>query len=58
MNPRFLARDRELEAKGVVQIKHKIPYSDVTSLSADELQVFVSAGDALEFGHTPLCQCD
>jgi len=52
MNPVFLALDRELEAKGVVQFKHKIPYSDVTSLSASELQVFVGAGDALEFGHT------
>lgn len=52
MNPIFLVLDRELEAKGVVQLKHKIPYSDVTSLTAGELQVVVGAGDALEFGHT------
>jgi SAM-dependent methyltransferase len=52
VNPIAFAVDPELEAKGVVQIKYRIPYSDLTSLSDDERRRYTDKGEPLAFGHT------
>jgi SAM-dependent methyltransferase len=51
-NPVMYTLDIELEAKGILQMKYTLPYSDLTSLSAKELAERISTGEALEFGHT------
>jgi hypothetical protein len=44
--------DAELADAGVLQVRHPLPYSDLTSLRADERQAYVEAMQPLEFGHT------
>lgn len=53
MNPVFYIFDRKLmDEQGVLQIRHSLPYSDLTSLSSASLQEIQEAGWPLEFGHT------
>ena len=52
VNPCEFIFDRERIEQGEFVIRHALPYSDVTSLTEDELQVYLDNGDALEFGHT------
>ncbi len=40
------------EEKGVLEVKHKIPYSDLESLNEAELNKIIEAGEPLEFSHT------
>jgi hypothetical protein len=42
----------ELANQGILQVKHTLPYSDLTSLSAEERQKLMDKGEPLEFGHT------
>jgi len=49
MNPVFYLFDWELEEKGVLQVKHSIPYSELDYSSEEEI---LRSGIALEFGHT------
>ena len=51
-NPVLYSVDQKLEAEGIVQLVHTIPYSDVTSRSPEDLANFVASGETLEFGHT------
>jgi SAM-dependent methyltransferase len=51
-NPVMYTLDVELEAKGILQMKYSLPYSDLTSLTSDELARRIDTGEALEFGHT------
>jgi SAM-dependent methyltransferase len=51
-NPAIYLFDRELWERGILQVKHKLPYSDLDSLSAEERQRYIDAGDPLEFSHT------
>ena len=44
--------DRELYAKGVLQVKYALPYSDLTSISEAERNVYIAKNEPLEFGHT------
>ncbi|UKS27941.1 class I SAM-dependent methyltransferase [Paenibacillus sp. HWE-109] len=49
MNPVFYLFDWELEEKGILQVKHSIPYSELDYSSEEEI---MRSGIALEFGHT------
>lgn len=49
MNPVFYLFDWELEEQGVLQVKHKLPYSDLDYATVEEL---AKSGMAVEFGHT------
>jgi SAM-dependent methyltransferase len=51
-DPVLFTTDLELEKQGVAQLAHAIPYSDVTSLGAEERQRLVDAGEPLSFGHS------
>jgi SAM-dependent methyltransferase len=51
-DPVLFAIDTELEKQGIAQLKHAIPYSDVTSLGEEERRRFLEAGEPLAFGHT------
>lgn len=50
MNPVFYMFDWDMQERGVLLAKHRIPYSDLDYLSAAELQDLGCR--ALEFGHT------
>ena len=51
-DPILFAIDPELEKQGVAQLKYKIPYSDVTSLTDEERRRYTDKGEPLTFGHT------
>ena len=51
-NPvRYLFED-ERTLNGVLEIRHSIPYSDVTDLRDEEQREIMDRGEPLEFGHT------
>jgi SAM-dependent methyltransferase len=51
-NPVVFTVDLELEKQGILQMKYTIPFSDVTSLSESEREIYVKKGEPLVFGHT------
>jgi SAM-dependent methyltransferase len=51
-NPVLYIFDQELLDQGELRVKHALPYSDLTSLSAEEKDRYLAAGWPLEFGHT------
>lgn len=51
-NPIIYLFDQELADKGVLQVRHKLPYSDLTSLSDEERAVYIEDQQPLEFSHT------
>ncbi|TNE50298.1 MAG: class I SAM-dependent methyltransferase [Deltaproteobacteria bacterium] len=51
-NPALFALDRDLEELGVLQIKHSIPYCDLTSLTKEERKRILRPNDPIEFGHS------
>ncbi|HEX7600808.1 MAG TPA: class I SAM-dependent methyltransferase [Polyangiaceae bacterium] len=51
-DPIVFAIDPELEKQGIAQLKHRIPHSDVTSLSDEERRRYTDKGEPLAFGHT------
>ncbi|MHC4756486.1 MAG: class I SAM-dependent methyltransferase, partial [Planctomycetota bacterium] len=51
-NPIPFLFNRELEEKGVFQLKYKMPYSDVTCLTKKELNDLIEADEPLEFAHS------
>ena len=52
MNPVVYLFDFELPANGILEVKHSIPYSDLESLSHEQLQACTQNGIPLEFGHS------
>ena len=40
------------EKQGVLKVRHSIPYSDLTSLTREELQERIDMGETLDFGHS------
>lgn len=52
VNPVFYLFDEELLEKGEFQVRHKIPYSDLTGLSPERLQTYLANGEPFCFGHT------
>jgi SAM-dependent methyltransferase len=51
-NPLRYLFDFDLYEQGIFQVKYKIPYSDLTSISDVERQQLAEKGFPLEFGHT------
>jgi len=51
-NPVVYTFDRDLEAKAIYQVKYALPYSDLTSITAEEKRQYDGPDAALEFGHT------
>ncbi len=51
-NPVLYLFDQELADQGVLQVRYKLPYSDLTSLSDEERGVYINEVQPLEFGHT------
>jgi len=52
-NPVAYLFDFELaEQTGVLQAKHRLPYSDLESLPEEEVRRYLEQGEPLEFGHT------
>jgi SAM-dependent methyltransferase len=52
LNPVIFIFDGQLAEQGILQVRHKLPYSDVESLTEDERLRFIERGEPLEFGHT------
>lgn len=52
VNPIVYAIDPDLDQKGIAQLKYKIPYSDLTSLTDEERRRYTDANEPLCFGHT------
>jgi len=52
VNPVNYLFDGEKEKEGIFQIIHKMPYSDLTSISEEERGRLYGAESALEFGHS------
>jgi len=52
-NPAVYLFDWELaDRTGILQAKYALPYSDLTSLAAEERQRYIETGTPLEFSHT------
>lgn len=51
-NPAMFIFDAKLADEGVLQVKHALPYSDLTSLSDADRQRYLVDQQPLEFGHT------
>jgi SAM-dependent methyltransferase len=52
VNPLVYIFDVEAEERGVLEVKHTIPYSDATDLPEERLAAHIREGAALEFGHS------
>lgn len=51
-NPVLFIFDAGLADEGVLQVRHKLPYADLTHLTAEERQRYIDEEQPLEFGHT------
>lgn len=52
VNPLLYMFDIDQEEKGIFEVRHSIPYSDLRSLSVEQLRVHMESGRPLEFGHS------
>jgi SAM-dependent methyltransferase len=52
MNPVDFSIDRDLYSKGILQLRHGLPYSDLTSINESERRDMFGADSPIEFGHT------
>ncbi|RIK30469.1 MAG: SAM-dependent methyltransferase [Anaerolineae bacterium] len=52
MNPVHYIFDLFKMDEGALEVAHSIPYSDVTSLSQEDLDEYLAKGSPLEFGHS------
>src|SRR5918997_4358874 len=52
VNPILYLFDYELHERGTLEVRHKLPYSDLDSLTEEERARRISSGDPLEFSHT------
>ncbi len=50
--PVVFSLDPTLEKTGVLQLKYAIPYSDLTSLTDEDLRRYTDAGEPMWFGHS------
>lgn len=51
-NPVGFLPDPELEKQGILQMKFKIPYSDLTSITEEERVRFYGENEPITFGHS------
>ena len=52
MNPVFYIFDLEKSDQGLLEVRHRVPYSDTDSMSPAELEEYLKKGFPLEFSHT------
>jgi len=53
VNPvQYLFDFEVMDNQGLLEVRYSIPYSDLTSLGAEQRQRYLDAGHPLEFGHT------
>jgi SAM-dependent methyltransferase len=52
LNPVLFIFDQEFNERGILEVRHKLPYSDLTSGTEEERARRIASGDPLEFGHT------
>jgi len=52
INPILYLFDQKKADDGVLEVRHRLPYSDLTSISPQERKEYMAAQEALEFGHT------
>ncbi|MBC7931637.1 MAG: class I SAM-dependent methyltransferase [Rubrivivax sp.] len=52
LNPAFYIFDQELAERGILEVKHALPYSDTDSLSETERARRVAEREVFEFSHT------
>lgn len=52
INPILYLFDQKKADDGVLEVRHRLPYSDLTSISPEERKEYMAAQEALEFGHT------
>ncbi len=50
-NPLIFLFDLEKEEQGILEVKHKIPYADITDLPKERLEQYKKNNTPLEFGH-------
>ncbi len=50
-NPLMYLFDQELADEGILHVRHKLPYSDLTSLDDEERALYLAEQQPLEFGH-------
>jgi SAM-dependent methyltransferase len=51
-NPALYIFDDAKQEQGVLEVRHRVPYSDLTSLTEEERQRYIEQGEPLCFGHT------
>ena len=51
-NPAMYIFDMELADEGVLEVRHKIPYSDLTHLTDEQRKRYVDEQQPFEFGHS------
>jgi ubiquinone/menaquinone biosynthesis C-methylase UbiE len=52
LNPVLYLFDEGLTESGVIQVRHKLPYSDLNSLTTEECQQLMLRNEPLQFGHS------
>jgi SAM-dependent methyltransferase len=52
LNPIQYLFDQQAADEGTLQVRHALPYSDLTSIDVAERNHYLEAEEALEFGHT------
>lgn len=52
VNPVLYLFDQKKIDDGILEVRHRLPYSDLTSISESERNAYIRAQEALEFGHT------
>jgi len=51
-NPINYIFDQKLADEGILEVRHQLPYSDLTSLTTEERQQYIDDEQPLEFSHT------
>ena len=52
LNPIHYLFDQQAADSGILTVRHKLPYSDLVSISPEERNAYIEAEEAVEFGHT------
>lgn len=52
VNPVLYLFDQKKIDAGILEVRHRLPYSDLTSIPESERNAYIRAEEALEFGHT------
>ena len=52
LNPVLYLVDEKLAENGVLQVRHKLPYSDLNSLTKEECRQLMLRNEPLQFGHS------